>query len=191
MLFANCVSYCLFDIIRNLQIAYLYMKGQDILVVSRLVTSGPAKNYAELGKELGMSASEAHAAIRRLVKARLLDVDKKTVFRKRLRLFLLYGVPYVFPATTGEITRGMPTAWAVEGCGERMNIDELPPVWPYSEGTVRGQAVKPLYDSVVTAASKNSQLYKLLALIDVLRLGRARERGLAKEKLKLLLGDLS
>ncbi|WP_404423528.1 hypothetical protein [Nibricoccus sp. IMCC34717] len=33
------------------------------------------------------------------------------------------------------------------------------------------------------AASTDKELYKLLALVDVLRVGRARERGIAEEEL--------
>lgn len=50
-------------------------------------------------------------------------------------------------------------------------------------GRVRGQAIEPLYPSVPAAARKNVELYEFLALIDALRVGRARERKLAAEEI--------
>jgi hypothetical protein len=43
--------------------------------------------------------------------------------------------------------------------------------------------VKPLYASAVKAAREDGGLYDLLALVDALRLGRARERKFAEEEL--------
>ena len=43
--------------------------------------------------------------------------------------------------------------------------------------------MQPLYPSVPLAAQKTSGLYDLLALMDALRLGRARERSLAEAEL--------
>lgn len=57
-------------------------------------------------------------------------------------------------------------------------------VWPYADGNVRGQSVAPLYPSVPYAASRDPKLHEFLALIDALRVGRARERNLAVEEIK-------
>jgi len=85
----------------------------------------------------------------------------------------------------GEVTRGMPTAWAAPVLAEKfLESDRLPPVWPDPEGSVQGVAVRPLYRSVVKAAQKNPELYDLLALVDALRVGRARERKTAADELK-------
>ncbi len=48
----------------------------------------------------------------------------------------------------------------------------------------KGFAVEPLYTSVPMAAKADPALYELLALVDTLRVGRARERNLAEEELK-------
>ncbi len=88
-------------------------------------------SYAELGKSLGMSASEVHAAVRRLTEARLLDPETKRVRVEPLRNFLVHGVPYVFPANPKAVTRGMPTAWAAPVMADKISSsDQLPPVWP-------------------------------------------------------------
>ena len=56
---------------------------------------------------------------------------------------------------------------------------EPPLVWPHPEGEVRGESIEPLYRSAVDAARRDSRLYECLALIDALRVGRARERKMA------------
>ena len=57
-------------------------------------------------------------------------------------------------------------------------------MWPSASGQVRGQSIQPLYPSVVEAAKKDEKLYQLLALADVLRVGKVREKNLALKELK-------
>ncbi len=50
--------------------------AQDLVVLLRLALEpGPAPTYAALGSELGLTASEAHAAVERAVAARLAIKD--------------------------------------------------------------------------------------------------------------------
>ena len=101
--------------------------------------------YAERGVRLGMSASEVHAAVRRLEKARLLDPETGEVRRNPFIDFLEHGVPYVFAERPGEVTRGIPTAWAAPVMADKITGNsELPPVWPDPEGKMQGVAVRPL-----------------------------------------------
>jgi DNA-binding Lrp family transcriptional regulator len=160
------------------------LKPQDIVVALKLCIVKSPESYAVLGKSLGISASETHAAVRRLTEAGLADLDSKTIHRTKLRNFIVHGVPYAFPARAREITRGMPTAWAAPVMAGRIaQSDQSAPVWPDPDGKVRGVAVEPLYGSVVKAATNDSALYDLLALVDGIRLGRARERAIAEEQL--------
>lgn len=159
-------------------------KPQDIVVVLKLALAPSRRNYADLAADLGMSASEVHAAVRRLGEARLLDPETHEVHRHALRNFLVHGVPHAFPARPRELTRGVPTAWAAPVLAERISAgDQIPPVWPDPEGHVQGASVQPLYSSVPHAARRDPALYDLLALVDALRLGRARERAMAETEL--------
>ena len=176
---------------RYSRIAYLTLKSQDIFVALKLLSAGPAKSFADLGASLGISASEAHAAVRRLVEARLWNSDLKRLNRQALLAFLVHGVPYAFPAALKETTRGVPTGWAAPVFAGRIVANEPPPVWPDPQGEVRGQAVQPLYPSVVQAAKLDPKLYDLLALVDALRLGRARERKIAEQELEKRLMEAS
>ncbi|HZQ46471.1 MAG TPA: hypothetical protein VFC07_05625, partial [Verrucomicrobiae bacterium] len=130
------------------------------------------------------SASEIHAAVRRGIEAGLIDHLSRLPLRKPLEDYLIHGVRYAFPAKPGRLARGIPTAHAAPPLSEKISSDDLPPVWPDPEGTVKGYAIEPLYSSVPAAVKSDSALYELLALIDVLRIGRARERKLAEEELR-------
>jgi hypothetical protein len=159
-------------------------KPQDVLVALRLCLDAGGRSYASLGQSLGLSASEVHAAVRRLVAARLLGPDGRHVRREALRTFLVHGVPFAFPARPMEVTRGMPTAWAAPALAKKFSpSDQIPPVWPDPVGRVQGAAVQPLYASAPAAARRDPALYDLLALVDALRIGRARERKLAEKEL--------
>lgn len=161
-------------------------KAQDILVVLKLsLSSEGGESYAALAKALGMSASEVHASVGRLEDARLVERQSRSVRRKPLVEFVVHGVPYAFPAAAGEMTRGVPTAWAAPAmAGKIAGGDAEAPVWPDPNGTTKGLAVEPLYGSAPAAAKNDPALYDLLALVDALRLGRARERAIAAKEIE-------
>lgn len=162
----------------------MFTKPQDVVVALKLLLVESPRSYADLGRELGMSASEVHAAVRRLGDAHLLDPETKEIRREVFRNFLVHGVPHAFPARPKEITRGVPTAWAAPVLAGKISAAaQALPVWPDPEGRVQGAAVQPLYQSVPQAARRDAALYDLLALVDALRIGRARERTLAEKEL--------
>ena len=131
-----------------------------------------------------MSASEAHAAVKRAVASGLVDASDRTVRRRALLEFLVHGLRYVFPPEWGGVTRGVPTSYGAPPLRSQFAEGDLPPVWPHPEGTTRGEALAPLYRSVPEAALRDSTLHEWLALIDAVRTGRARERALAAKELE-------
>lgn len=159
------------------------LKPQDLAIALKLVVlRGERLPYRELGQQMHLSQFEAHAATRRLLAARLV-VDMEGVMRPviaALQPFLLYGAPYAFPPVRGEMTIGFPTAYGVGPLKEKVLFsDENPPVWPHPEGSHRGLTLQPLYENLPLAARDDKALYELLALLDALRIGQARERDLA------------
>ena len=101
--------------------------------------------------------------------------------------YLLHGVRYAFPAVPGRVVRGMPTGYSAPClAGEFAEVD-LPVVWEDAEGSVRGTSVKPLHPSAAEASRRDENFYRVLALVDAVRCGRARERSAASERLKKLL----
>lgn len=167
----------------------MILKPQDILILLKLVTIGDRSwSYNGLANELFMSPSETHSGIRRAVVARLFDEGRNVPIVKALEEFLVHGVKYAFPPNRGPLTRGIPTSYAAPPLKEQIvQSADPPPVWPDPEGTVRGYEFSPLYKSAPRAAGRDSNLYQLLALVDAIRDGRARERELAVKELKALL----
>lgn len=167
------------------------LKPQDLLVCLDLVIRRDARwTYAELSGALGLSASEVNAAVDRATRSGLLGPalqpnEKPKPVTAALLEFLAHGVRYAFFAQPGQIVRGWPTAHSAPPlCDVLQAGDEPPYVWPDAEGTVRGQSIEPLYSTVPRAARANPELYELLALVDGIRCGRARERRIAVEELE-------
>lgn len=169
------------------------LKPQDILVLLKLVAIGRQPwVYAWLAGQLGMSTSQLHSAVKRALAARLAFRDGEVIVPdiRNLEEFLVHGIRYVFVPERGEITRGIATAHAAPPLKGHFVADrEPPPVWPDAEGDVRGASFSPLYKLAPGAARRDSKLYELLALVDGIRGGRAREREIATKTLKQRLAD--
>ena len=164
------------------------LKPQDIVILLKLVAIGDRPwSFSSLATELGMSTSEVHGGIKRATTSRLFDPSRKVPILRSLLEFLVHGVKYVFPPETGSPTRGTPTSYAAPPLNTMIvQTDELPPVWPAPEiGNARGYKFVPLFGSVPKAAANDGTLYELLALVDAIRDGRARERELAVKELTM------
>jgi hypothetical protein len=163
------------------------LKPQDVVVALKLCEfEGKRPPLARIAEELSMSVSEVHAAVKRAQAAHLLHGPQlgERPNRKALEEFLVHGLKYVFPAQHGAMTRGIPTSYAAEPLRRFIKPGDEPlPVWPSPNGTIRGAAFEPLYPSVPDAAKRDSALYELLALVDAIRDGRARERKIAENEL--------
>lgn len=175
------------------------LRPQDVVVVLKLVASFPKPwTYGQLGEELSMSPSQVFRSVDRAEIARLLDTRALPLpppgwaqdhpmswpNRGNLKEFLVYGVKYAFPVKRGGLVRGVPTAHAAPPLNTQIAQSfDPPPVWPYAEGSVRGTEFSPLYRNVPAAALHDSKFYELLALVDAIRDGRAREREIAISEL--------
>ena len=160
------------------------LRPQDVLVLAKLLTySGARPPISQMGAELSISPSEVHGALKRLERAHLIANDCRPVLQA-VEEFLVHGVKYAFPPSRGGVTRGVPTSYAAAPLSRMIVASaDLPPVWPHADGAVRGVSLEPLYRSVPAAALRDPALHELLALIDALRDGRARERKLAEAEL--------
>jgi hypothetical protein len=205
----------------------MQLKPQDFLVALKLVAWGEQRwTYARLAQELGISVSEAHACVKRGLRAGLLVrnigelqdpaadglQDSNAIHRvtrrkraptsvqnaevldnpvrphsKQLADFALYGAKYAFVADKEPMTIGVPTSHSAPAFAGVFAPGSDDFVWPHPNGTVRGIGVAPLHPSVPFAAMQDAKLYEMLALFDALRVGRARERGMAHKRLPLLI----
>ena len=166
------------------------MSPHDIVILLKIVSYGDKQWFQKpLAEELGISQSEVSKSLNRSKYAGLLDPTGKKVMKLALLEFLQFGIRYIFPQKPGPIVRGVATSHSASPLKEQINSTEVF-VWPYAKGNVRGQSILPLYPSVPEAALKDEILYQLLALIDALRVGRAREKELALEELKKLISNV-
>jgi len=165
----------------------MVLKPQDIVIMLKLVVWNRSEwSYPALSHELSMSASEVHAGVKRAAAARLMDMDRKIPVKSNLLEFLIHGIKYAYPPVHRGLTRGMPTGYAAQPLRDLiMQPDEPPPVWPDPEGQVRGYEFSPLYSSVPQACKVDPKLYELLALVDAIRDGRARESKIAIKEIQL------
>ena len=166
------------------------LKPQDIFVLLKLVTLAQSPwTFASLAHDLGMAASEVHAALQRAAACHLYEPSNREVLAIGLTELLVHGIRFVFPAEPGALARGLPTAHSAPALlGQLRAGDDSMLVWPTEPGAVMGQALAPLHPSVPAAAAADPALYDLLALVDCLRVGRARERAVAAGLLQKRLG---
>lgn len=157
------------------------LRPVDVAVALVLVRS-PGQGYEPLSEILGISLSTAHQAVQRLKAAGLVG-ENRHAHKKALAEFLSHGIRYAFFAEPGPEVRGVPTAHAGPPLAEEI-VAEDKYVWPSARGEVRGAAIPPLYDGAPELTERAPELYRALTLVDALRVGRARERELAREKLE-------
>jgi hypothetical protein len=101
--------------------------------------------------------------------------------------FALHGAKYAFPGVRLPLVVGVPTSHSAPAFAGVFAPGSSDFVWPHPNGAVRGVGVEPLHPSVPFAAMQDAKLYEMLALFDALRVGKARERGMAVERLQALI----
>jgi hypothetical protein len=162
------------------------LKPQDLLVMLKQAAH-PQRvwTYATLGEALMMSASQVHRSVQRSLAAGLATSKARgewQTVRAALVEFAVHGVRYAFPATLGAPRRGIPTSFGAPPLAA--HISSAPgeaPVWAHPLGESKGPSLSPISRNAPDAALADPTLHRLLALLDALRTGRARERSLAKQ----------
>jgi hypothetical protein len=167
------------------------MRPLDVGVLLHL-SIHPGASYAALAEALGVSKSSAHAAIGRLVRSGLASrVGRREVHAAPgpTREFLQFAVPYVFPAETVPKARGILTGFSAPPLRAHAPDDDAPLVWPSRLGESLGVGVYPLVPSAPDISFRDPRLYRLLALVDALRLGDARQREIARSLIEESLAE--
>lgn len=165
------------------------MRPQDVPILLKIISFERANinwKMKDLARDLGISPSEISESLNRSYHADLIDYYKRHVFRLALHEFVVYAIRYVFPQRPGPMIRGMRTAHSAPPINKVIRSSDNY-VWPDTEGDARGQAIKPLYPTLVRASKQDEFLYAGLALIDALRVGRVREKNIAKEELEKMI----
>lgn len=136
----------------------------------------------DLVQSLRISLSEVSESLDRSMFSGLLDNSKKKVNRQGLNNLLIYGIQYIFPVQPGALVRGIPTAHSFSKFRKEFNSN-IQYVWQDDEGTDIGQEIEPFYKKQVFAIKQDHTMYEVLALIDLLRIGKKREVEFATKKL--------
>jgi hypothetical protein len=156
------------------------LKGQDVIVLLKLLREPQDWTVRALGESIGLAPAGVHRALRRLQDARLVDLNRRRVNRSNAEEFLVHSLKYLFPPEQGGVTRGIPTAWAASPLKEELApAEDPPPVWPAPRGTARGVALEPIHVSATKLVRVDPELAEDLALIDAVRAGDGRVRSLA------------
>ena len=161
----------------------LLLKPQDLLVAIHRALYPGRRSYAQIARGLHISVGTAHRAMASAKQAQLVTASGDAN-RQNLVEFLKGGVRYAFfPIRSGGNVRGVPTAASVPAISEHLAGGAVV-VWPDPSGRVRGEGLEPLYPTVPRIAEEDPLFYLVLAAIDLLRIGTARERGIASEMLR-------
>lgn len=160
------------------------MRPQDVVVLLKLLQLHESSwTQIALSRDLHLSQSEISESLARSSYARLVFDKGRMVHRQGLLDFVQYGLPFTFPQQPGMVQRGFPTAHSVPPLSADIISDDAF-VWPSAKGTARGHSIMPLYPTVIQVIQSDASMYELLALVDAVRVGRARERNLAMELLR-------
>lgn len=160
------------------------MRPQDIAILLKIVAlKDPSWQLIQLSHTIHVSISEISESLNRSRTAGLIDYKKKFVNHTNLLEFLEHGVKYVFPQQPGTMVRGIPTAHSHPSMKSKF-ISDIAYVWPDNNGTVLGLAIEPFYQKQTGAAKEDAEFYTLLALTDLIRVGKIREVKYAVAQLK-------
>ncbi len=160
------------------------MRPQHVVILLKILLSSENDwQYRDIAGDLNLSVSEVSESLHRSSLAGLTDKSKRKIFRLSLMEFIEHGLKYVFPQQPGSYVTGLPTAHSQAFFREHI-VSELAYVWPDEHGNEKGLAIAPLYKGASAAAKKDEKLHKLLAAIDILRVGKRREVKLALEELR-------
>lgn len=158
------------------------LRPQDVLLLLQLLLE-VGMGQTKLALKLDISQAEISMGFRRLKFAGLVNVEGVPSL-EACEEYLIYALKYCFPAALGTMTAGMPTAHSKPGFNFVKPTNNEPYVWPDSNGKIRGLALEPIHKGFVHACKNDESLYNLACLVEMIRVGRARERELAANLLR-------
>jgi hypothetical protein len=170
-------------------VLFTVLQPSDIYVLCGLLASDEQPwTYRELASQLGVPHALVQRALLRAEEAGLYSNVERRVHGPNMEEFLLHGLRFFAPAKLGNVVPGRPAAWAAPPISHVIKESgDLPPVWPWAHGRVRGQALPPLNDAAVEAVDNLPRLGELLAIVDSLRAGDVRVRSVAGNMLREML----
>jgi hypothetical protein len=160
------------------------LKNIDNVVLVALVEwCGRFESQASLATDLKVSTAGLSRSLNRLDFARLIRRRDFSVIKPHAEEYLVHGLRYVFPVKLGSSSRGVPTAHSAPPLSEKIASQENF-VWPAEFGKMLGLEIVPLHENVPALCVAYKEFHPVFAVIDAIRVGRARERQLAKRFVK-------
>lgn len=157
------------------------LNPSDIVVLSAICLRHGDWTQSDIARQLGLSQSSVNRSLRQLRTSGLWRGRAGGVDRAGVVELFVHGIKYVYPAELGAPARGVPTAHSGPSFAELFPATELK-VWPHEAGEAYGTAVSPIHPAVPAAAMVDPRFHDLMSTLDVLRIGRARERRVAEDR---------
>ncbi len=156
----------------------------DNLVLVVLVEwEGQFDSQAELSTRLKIPPASLTRSLNRLDGALLIRRKNNTAIKAHAGEYLVHGLRYVFPAKLGTRVRGVPTAFSTPPLSDEITAQENV-VWPAEFGDTSGLELPPIHNKIPALCVAFPELHPAFAILDALRIGRARERELARRHLE-------
>jgi hypothetical protein len=167
------------------------LRPQEVLVTCKLLVLRRSDwTFASLAASLCMSTSEVFNSIGRARAAGLLapTTVKPIVVRPQLLSLAASSARDVFFAQRGSVASGVPTSTSAPCLADLFSDTRraVAQVWPCSEvkRPTTGESLLPLYPAVPIACQRDARLYRIMALVDVVRVGEPAEQRVAVDWLK-------
>ena len=167
-------------------LSQLCLRPFDVGVALRLLLA-PEERYEPLAHALATSTSAVHRSVTRLRIARICKPESRTIDQPTFIEFAVCGVPYTFPAIRLGNGRGLLAASSHPDLAHVRNESGDAVVWASSKHQDSGQTLVPLFPGVVQVAARDGRMYRLLAIIDALRIAHRDERAPWRECLEEML----
>jgi DNA-binding transcriptional ArsR family regulator len=161
------------------------LKSHDVLLALGLMIAKNEKSkktQQSLANAALLSQAEVSNALKRLENCHLIDARKRELIHENLIEFVAYGIRYAFAVSPGALMMGVPTGTSSPVLKEHMlTSDEFKLVWPHPLGKIYGQAIEPLHEKVPEVCDHSPEIYKLLCLVDAIRLGKSRSLQIGRD----------
>lgn len=165
------------------------LKPHDIAIAIKILLEKKSDwRQVDISQELGLSQSEVAKSLKRLNFAGI-ELGRR-INKTALLDLILHGIKYIYPTKPGALGFGLPTSISAPAHKNSVVNDSEVFIWPFPNGEIRGQIIDPFYKNIAKAALKDRDFYDIMSAIDILRIGKARERSYAQKFIEKRIGSL-
>lgn len=165
------------------------LKSHDIAIAIKILLMKKEDwRQVDISYELGLSQSEIAKSLKRLNFAGI-ELNRR-INKTALLDLILHGVKYIYPTKPGALGLGLPTSISAPAHKKAVVNDTEVFVWPSANGEIRGQIIDPFYKNIADAAIKDADFYDIMSAIDILRIGKSREKSYAEKFIEKKIGSL-